>query len=278
VKTNLKWEMGRGKGLLLKIFKNGVLLLVIAVFIPIALKIFLIDFFQIPSRSMEPELLSGDIILVSKMRYGPRIIDPIKFAIYNKIETIRIKGWDHIRKGDIIVFNMPQYDYFPVSSVNGLGDFTIKRCYALPGDSVIIRRDRNIVCPAYRNLLFPYDSCLNWSLGDYGPLYIPAKDEIMELTKKNVIWYKEILRYENTKVQIKDSLLIKDGKIEKQYRFNSNYYFLLGDNFYSSYDSRYWGFVPEDNIIGKAVMVFFSVDPNKVGLKKIRWNRLFKTL
>jgi signal peptidase I len=121
--------------------------------------------------------------------------------------------------------------------------------------------------------LFPHDSSLDWSLDDYGPLYDPAKRAVMELTKKNVLLYKDILRYENSNCQIKDSLLFIDSKIVLRYTFKHNYYFMLGDDFYNSNDSRYWGFVPDDNIIGKVVIVLFSY-----GEEGFRWKRILKLI
>ena len=241
---------------------------------------------------MEPAILPGDIIMVSKMSYGARVLKPMKFLKHKKIEYVRTKGWNSIKKGDTFVFNYPVYDSYSGSSPNIYGHCLVKRCYALPGDSVIINneginnegiwneRTKNDGMPEIQNRgnAFPYDTILDWSVGNYGPLYVPAKGQSMELTKRNVCWYKDILRYENPYNHIKDSLLTIDGKTVLRYTFQHNYYFMLGDNFYNSNDSRYWGFVPDGNVIGKVVVVLFSIDPDEFGLKKIRWSRLLKII
>lgn len=242
---------------------------------------------------MEPALLSGDIILVCKMSYGARLLKPVKFFKQKKIEYVRTKGWSSIKKGDTFVFNIPRYNKYPDSSATIYGTCLVKRCYALPGDCVLINNERISLMNELKNEriknvgindagmvgiqrrynLFPHDSSLDWSLDNYGPLYVPAKGDVMELTKRNVFWYKDILRYENPYVRIKDSTLLIDGKTVLQYTFQHNYYFMLGDNFYNSNDSRYWGFVPEQFIIGKAVLILFSK-----GEDGFRWKRLFKII
>jgi signal peptidase I len=284
----MKWKELKGRIPVRKIEMRlryvGNVLLVILLFLicAIILRVLLVDIYKIPSSSMEPTLLTGDIILVSKMSYGARLLNPILYFKQKEIEYLRTKSFSSIKKDDIFVFNWPSYKTTLDSKTIIYGDCLVKRCYALPGDSVLIKRGMKqfkkigkIHSPIE---LFPHDITLTWSLDNYGPLYVPAKGGTIQLTKKNVIWYNEILLSENQHSIIKDSLFIKDGEALLQYTFKNNYYFMIGDNFYSSYDSRYWGFVPENNIIGKVVIVIFSVNPNKIGLKKIRWDRFFKTL
>lgn len=231
---------------------------------------------------MEPELLPGDIILVSKMSYGARLLNPVKFFKHKQIEYVRTKGWGPIKKGDIFVFNWPRYNISYNSGLSIYGGFVVKRCYGLPGDSVLIKNIRinneRIADIQQIDNLFPHDSLLDWSLNNYGPLYVPAKGRSMKLTKRNVCWYKDILLYENPNSYIKDSSLIEDDNPVLQYTFQHNYYFMLGDNFYNSEDSRYWGFVPDGNVISKVAVVLFSIDPNGYGLNKFRWSRVLKII
>jgi signal peptidase I len=119
---------------------------------------------------------------------------------------------------------------------------------------------------------------LHWTLDEYGPLYVPAKGDAIELSDKNKCRYAEILLLENPGGQNLDSALTSNGKNTATYVFKKNYYFVLGDNFYNSYDSRYWGFVPEDNIIGEVKRILFSINPDKAGFKKFRFSRFFKTV
>lgn len=267
---------------------NGVLIIFVSLCIAIILRVFFFEIYMIPSSSMEPALLPGDIIIVSKMSYGARVLKPVKFFKQKKVEYIRTKGWSSIRKGDIFVFNWPNYKATFDSTITYYGDPVVKRCYGLPGDSVLIKNEgiKNEGIKELRNEgrvdfqkdlnLFPHDSTLDWSVDSYGPLYVPAKGGLIELTKRNVSWYKDILLYENPTAQIIDNSLIIDGNMVKKYTFQHNYYFMLGDNFYNSQDSRYWGFVPDGNVIGKSVLVLFSIDQNNYGLKKIRWSRFLK--
>lgn len=242
---------------------------------------------------MEPAMLPGDIILVSKMTYGVRLLNPVIYFKQKKIEYFRTRGWSSIKKGDTFVFNWPEFKKSTDSSTDIYGDCLVKRCYTLPEDTVIIKNERiineknnyggEIYEPGMGDIqrkhnLFPRDSSLRWSLDKYGPLYVPGRGQTINLTKQIVYWYKDILLYENPNARIKDSTLVIDGKTVLKYTFQHNYYFMLGDNFYNSYDSRYWGFLPDANVIGKAIVVLFSIDPYENGLKKIRWRRFFKLI
>jgi signal peptidase I len=128
--------------------------------------------------------------------------------------------------------------------------------------------------------IFPHDTVqFKFNRDLYGPIKIPAKGLTVPLDSKNVAFYQEAIRnYEgNTGIELKAGKLFQDGKVLTTYTFKQNYYFMMGDNRHNSADSRFWGFVPEDNIVGKAVFVWMSLDPNK-GLfsGKIRWSRIFR--
>ena len=112
-----------------------------------------------------------------------------------------------------------------------------------------------------------------------GPFIIPGKELRIKPDENNIILYKKILeKFEHVSI-IEDSTKWKvNGNLVSDYRFKQDYYFMLGDNRNASNDSRYWGFVPEDHIISKACFILFSLDPNKKGLRKIRWNRMFKKI
>lgn len=259
--------------------------IVITILIGIFLRIFFIEIYMIPSLSMEPTILSGDFIMVSKMAYGPRVSIPEKFFKENKTGYLRIKGWNKIKLGDKIVFNFPNYSVSLDSTYKIWGRCIVKRCYGLPGDTVLIKNEKsgngNILGKDATDTLqkynvFPYDSNLKWTIDDYGPLYVPASGDEVQLTKSTIKMYKDILRFENPNCTITDSTIVIDGGPLSRYTFNYDYYFMLGDNFYNSNDSRYWGFLPDSNIIGKVVMILFSVDKNKYGFRKFRLNRLFK--
>lgn len=107
---------------------------------------------------------------------------------------------------------------------------------------------------------------------------VPRKNSTVNINIKNIRFYARIISiYENNDLDIDDEDILINKKICRQYTFQKNYYYVLGDNRHSSKDSRYWGFVPEDYIIGKAGRIFFSID-NDNEKTKIRWKRIFKKI
>jgi len=132
-------------------------------------------------------------------------------------------------------------------------------------------------------VLYPFSSRYSdWTQDNYGPLYIPKKGDVIEITRDNLILYESLIKYYegNKDVAVsknKDQLFI-DGQEVKQYTIKQNYYFMMGDNRHNSADSRYWGLVPEDHVVGKAVFVWMSIDKYADLLHKIRWNRLFTVI
>jgi signal peptidase I len=117
-----------------------------------------------------------------------------------------------------------------------------------------------------------------WNKDNYGPLWIPKEGVTIKLDSQNVDKYKYIIKYyEGNKNVVVDGYKITiDGKTITSYTFKQDYYFMMGDNRHHSADSRYWGFVPADHVVGKAVFVWMSLDPNKSFLGKIRWSRIFR--
>ena len=131
----------------------------------------------------------------------------------------------------------------------------------------------------YADYIFPHDKKYNWNIDNFGPITIPSAGNIIELSTKNISLYKDIIeRYENNKVEVIDNKIYINEKSTSKYTFKMNYYWMMGDNRHNSADSRFWGFVPENHIVGKALFVWMSWDKNAKGLKKIRWNRLFSSV
>jgi len=228
----------------------------------VVLRVFFFEMYKIPSSSMEPTLIPGDYIMVNKMRYGARLIKFGKLHRENKLEYIRTPGWGSIKKGDVMVFNWPNYGSLYGKKPDMFGTFVIKRCFGLPGDTVVIKNDglKNewMEIPEKQNNLFPFDTTLHWTVSYYGPLFVPGKNKSIRLTPQNARHYKDVMMYEGYKIEIRNDSVFLNKKYSTTYTFTHNFYFMKGDNFYGSQDSRYWGFVPEENIIGKAVIVLFS--------------------
>jgi signal peptidase I len=121
--------------------------------------------------------------------------------------------------------------------------------------------------------LFPYDSLHTWTEDNYGPLWVPAKGARIQLTNENYAVYERAIRvFEGNKLERKKGRIFLNDKETDSYTFSMNYYWMMGDNRHGSQDSRYWGFVPEDHIVGKAKLIWMSWD------KGIRWSRLFSRI
>jgi signal peptidase I len=128
--------------------------------------------------------------------------------------------------------------------------------------------------------IFPNAGLFGWNRDNYGPLTIPAKGATIDINRESLATYESvIIHFEGNKdVKIENDELFINGEKVLQYTFKQNYYFMMGDNRHNSEDSRYWGFVPEDHIVGKGYFIWMSIDGKASFLKKIRWNRLLNAI
>jgi signal peptidase I len=127
--------------------------------------------------------------------------------------------------------------------------------------------------------VYPNQIDFNWNEDNYGPIYIPKAGTSIELTPKNVALYKRVIRvYEDNVWEEKEGRIFINGTETTTYTFKQNYYWLMGDNRHNSLDSRFWGFVPEDHVVGKALFIWMSWDANGSFFSKIRWSRLFSSI
>jgi signal peptidase I len=123
--------------------------------------------------------------------------------------------------------------------------------------------------------IFPQSAAYPWNLDFFGPLYIPKKGQTVTLDQNNIKLYERIIRvYEHNDLKVNGPYIKLNGQNVNSYTFKQNYYFMMGDNRDNSSDSRFWGFVPEDHIVGKAWFIWMSVDENR----SIRYDRLFRSI
>jgi signal peptidase I len=128
--------------------------------------------------------------------------------------------------------------------------------------------------------IFPGSKYTQWNGDTYGPLVIPKEGMKIAVNDSTLSIYGSIIKdYDlNKDVKVENAKLFVDGKEVTEYTFNQNYYFMMGDNRHNSLDSRYWGFVPEDHIVGKGFFIWLSIDKHGSFLNKIRWSRFFKLI
>mgnify|MGYP000843817121 FL=1 len=135
-----------------------------------------------------------------------------------------------------------------------------------------------VKAPSFNQWLFPHNLAKKWTVSDYGPLWIPKHGATVQLTLANLPMYERCIAvYENNRLEVRGEQILINGRPAKSYTFKMDYYWMMGDNRDNSADSRFWGFVPEDHIVGKPLMVWISLDKDYGLLDgKIRWNRFFK--
>lgn len=132
----------------------------------------------------------------------------------------------------------------------------------------------------YQDYIFPYSKDYPWNKDNYGEIRIPKKGDTIFLSTVNIVLYEKLITdYEYNKVEVEDTLIFINNTIAEYFVPKLNYYFMMGDNRDNSTDSRFWGFVPEDHIVGKASSIFFSVDKKSNSFfKRFRWNRFFSSI
>ncbi len=262
---------------------------------------FLSDQFIIPTDSMLPTLIPGDRIVVNKLLMGPRIYTDFHFPKQGgDLHAVRLKGMRGVRHNDIVVFNYPINDGRIAFKINYV---YCKRVIALPGDSLSIveghyrnnnfpatlgieqeqerlwhnsRIDTTRWGAAYR--IWPHNDSLRWTMTQAGPYYIPRRDDVVALTAREGLLYRRLLQYETGKgvmIDWEGDRVLIDSIPTPYHRFQHNYYFVAGDNVDDSHDSRYFGLLPEEYIVGVAHFISYS-QHRRTG--EYRWHRFLKNI
>ena len=159
---------------------------------------------------------------------------------------------------------------------------TLKEAEQLSKEVAFDSLKRNVnVTKTYNQIFFPNNVRYNWNEDQFGPIIMPKKGVTVSLTSKTLPLYKKIIQdYESNTLNIRGDEIIINGQLSDAYTFQQDYFWMMGDNRHRSEDSRFWGFVPEDHIVGKPVFIWMSIDGFMDGIRNwnVRWNRVFTTV
>ena len=168
---------------------------------------------------------------------------------------------------------LPGYPHMPLTAE------MLESVKKLP-NVVSVQQNIDVYPPDYPDswlTIFPFSPDYRWTRDNFGPLWIPAKGQTVDLTLENLPLYERIITaYEGNVLEVEAGEILINGEKAQSYTFKQDYYFMMGDNRHNSLDSRYWGFVPEDHIVGKPALIWLSIDGNKKFPQNIRWRRFFK--
>ncbi|NQV15587.1 signal peptidase I [bacterium] len=277
---------------------RGLLHIIVSVLI---LRATVIEAYNVPTGSMETTIRIGDFILGNKFIYGIRTPDWIGVPWTNygfSVPYYRLPGFEDPKTGDVVIFRYPN-DHWPANQIGPLDPSLnyIKRCIAGPGQTLEIR-EKDVFVDGIQFPLPEHGRASKLNLYDdeyqermifprgignrdnFGPLKIPAAGDTLLFSRDNLDHAVNVISLEGHEVSpgVEGQLTI-DGNSANNYICEQNHYFMMGDNRDNSHDSRYWGLVPESNIIGEAILTYLSweqTEPNLLRrLFKLRPGRMF---
>ncbi|MCB0731169.1 MAG: signal peptidase I [Ignavibacteriae bacterium] len=242
------------------------------------IKTFLIETSRVPTGSMEKTIMVGDFLFVNKFIYGSSSPRNIPFTNV-VLPYFQLPAISEPEKGDIIVFEYPgDRDVITPTEILNY----VKRCVGEPGDTIEIKNKvvyvngKELHKPSHIQYLMPrilpksytrpdiFPKGSGWNKDQYGPLVIPKKGDKIKLTAENIEIYRTLINrtYSKEVVSVQNGSVLINGKVVDEYEIPQDYYFAMGDNRDDSADSRYWGFVPREKIVGEALMIYWSWNPN----------------
>lgn len=193
--------------------------------------------------------------------------DNVQYSYYVKLKgQMPTELMDELGISNEDMASLNQYGYLPL---------TQKAAKKLAARKDIVASIR-LNTDAQTGDLYPLNAYTGWTRDNYGPVWIPKKGATVKLNMKNIAVYERPIRaYEHNDLKVKDGQIYINGRLAHSYTFKMDYYWMMGDNRHNSADSRYWGFVPEDHIVGKPIFIWWSHNPDHPGFSGIRWSRLF---
>jgi len=267
-----KTNRSKGKKSTLVTFLKELLLLLCLVLV---INSFVLASFEVPTGSMEDTVAIGDRVFVNKFIYGGSTPYTIPLTAI-RIPHIRVPGFRDVARGDVIVFDWPGgRDQVEKSRQM----WYLKRCIGLPGDTIQIQ-DRvvyvngrmvpdpshakhlrtSMFAPGMANpYIFPRGS--NFNEDNYGPVVVPRKGMSVPLSSDSFAAWEVFIRREGHDAQMQGGIVRIDGREAHEYTVARDYVFAMGDNRDNSLDSRFWGFVPREDVIGKPMIVYWSWNP-----------------
>ena len=204
----------------------------------------------------------------ARLQFSYTIKFKIQFSSYESATNL-LKYYDIT---DDLYYDPKTGDYF-VNATEEAANNARENPYI---ESLVLRKEKK----ANRDFkIFPHAANYNWNVDFFGPIYIPEKGKTITINTDILPLYKRLItEYEGHQLVVKGHQIFIDGNLTTTYTFKQNYYWMMGDNRDNSRDSRYWGFVPFDHVVGKPVFIWFSWNTNGKGIHKIRWERMFTTV